>query len=365
MVAQFDCQPELMQSCPPAVRHGNRHGTGAWRDTALSHHSTGDAVANRGGERPAVGPAAGGAGQSIRRRRRWRAAHHAEMRIARGDLHQAWCGPAALLPARADQSDAGFIRIAGCPRRLDRLRRQRGGPGSGDRARHRDRAGGILRGRGTVALVGSRLLRLPSAHRILRVPRQVPVLRLHPDRREDTGIRRQPAGDLRLPGSLPAGTGTHDRSAVDGVGLHAAGQPVPAALRAGDTEPYGHRVSHRAGCPPSSRRRNMERRAGAGDTAGWLVPPLAPVPSADRQRRGTGGGRWLLPHRAARCRAGRAGHRGIPRAARSRFRSGSNRQLGSCRSTRSVSIATCRRICRSVAAILGCGWWKAPPRWPR
>ena len=43
---------------------------------------------------------------------------------------------------------------------------------------------------------------------------------------QDHGRRRQSAGDLRLPGSLAAGTGAHHRPAIAGAGLHAAGQPV-------------------------------------------------------------------------------------------------------------------------------------------
>ena len=184
----------------PARRHRDRHRTGARRGTALPHHLAGHAVAGRGGERPALRPADRGARQPIRRRRRRRAAHHAEMRLARGHLHPARRRPAALLPARPDQPDAGAVRAARRACHLDRLRRQRGRSGAGHRAGQRDRAGRLLARRGAAAVVGARLLRLPPADRILRLPGEVPVPRLHPDGHQDAGVRRQPAGDLRLSG---------------------------------------------------------------------------------------------------------------------------------------------------------------------
>ena len=116
---------------------------------------------------PIVAPA-----NPLRRRRNRRAAHHAEMRLARGHLHPARRRPAALLPARPDQPDAGALRAAGRTRHLGRLRRQRGGSRAGHRARQRDRAGRLLAGRGAAALVGTRLLRLPAAHRVLRLSRR-------------------------------------------------------------------------------------------------------------------------------------------------------------------------------------------------
>ena len=47
-------------------------------------------------------------------------------------------------------------------------------------------------------------------------------------RREDPGLRRQQAGDLRLSRPLRRRTGTQHRPAIPRARLHAAGQPVPA-----------------------------------------------------------------------------------------------------------------------------------------
>ena len=82
-------------------------------------------------------------------------------------------------------------------------------------------------------LVGARLLRLPPADRILRLPGKVPVLRLHAHRREDagrpaaTGWRSSSISIARSPSwSAPSARQSH------GARLRAAGQPVPPALRA-------------------------------------------------------------------------------------------------------------------------------------
>ena len=70
MVAQFDCQPDLMNPARLPAGHRDRHRTGARRGAALPHHGTGHAVADRGGERPPLRPADRGARQPGRRRRR-------------------------------------------------------------------------------------------------------------------------------------------------------------------------------------------------------------------------------------------------------------------------------------------------------
>ena len=107
---------------------------------------------------------------------------------------------------------------------------------------------------------------LPAAHRILRLPGEVPVPRLHPDGHQDAAVRRQPAGDLRLSRPVAAGAGAHHRPAVAGARLHADGQPVSAALRADHAHPHGNRVPHRARRPAPARGGGLERRAGARDT---------------------------------------------------------------------------------------------------
>ncbi len=59
--------------------------------------------------------------------------------------------------------------------------------------------------------------------------------------------------------------------------------------------------------------------------------------------------------------------RGLSGAARSRLRSGGARPTRCCRSMRCASTATCRRLCRSAAAIPNCGWSRACRRsrtWP-
>ena len=83
MIAQFDCQPDLMD--PARLPAGIAIDTEPVRGEALRYRTTiaGDAVAGRGGERPAVRPADRGARQPGRGRRRRRAAHHAEMRRRR------------------------------------------------------------------------------------------------------------------------------------------------------------------------------------------------------------------------------------------------------------------------------------------
>ena len=263
MVVKFDCQPDTDQSGAPARRHRDRHRTGARRGTALPHHGTRDALADRGGECPALRPADRGPCQSIRRRRSRRAAHHPEMRLARGDVHPARRRPAALLPAWPDQSDAGALRAAGRTRHLDRLRRQRGGPRAGHRARQRDRAWSASRP--TRRCCPGRRAASPAFDLLTEYfafPEKFLFFDFARHGRQDHGVRRQPAGDLRLPGPFAGRTGTHRRPAIARAWLHAAGQPVSTTLRAGDAEPHRHRISHRAGRPSAARRGDLERRRG-------------------------------------------------------------------------------------------------------
>ena len=67
---------------------------------------------------------------------------------------------------------------------------------------------------------------------------------------------RQPAGGLRLPGPLAAGTGTHHRPAVAGARLHAAGQPVSRS--AASRSRSATRTPNTASCPTPAAPRAAE-----------------------------------------------------------------------------------------------------------
>ena len=112
MVAQFDCQPDLMN--PARLPAGIAIDTEPVRGEELRFRTTAPVtlwpveVENvRLSGLPIVAPA-----NPAARRRRRRAAHHAEMRLARRHLHPARRRPAALLPARPDQPGAGAVRAA-------------------------------------------------------------------------------------------------------------------------------------------------------------------------------------------------------------------------------------------------------------
>ena len=212
-------------------------------------------------------------------------------------------------------------------------------------------------------LVGTRLLRLPPADRIFRLPGKVPVLRLHPDRHQDAGVRRQPAGDLRLPRPRGAGTGAHHRHSsrmalgcVPLVNLFRQ-RCEPISLNHMDTE---YRIVPDARRPRAAEVWSVERVRETQPDGSFR--PWRPFHRLYRQRSGARRTRRLLPHHPARGRARRARHRGVPGAARSGLRSGPPRGSRCCRSTRSASTAICRRTCRSAAAIRACVWWRARPR---
>ncbi len=118
-----------------------------------------------------------------------------------------------------------------------------------------------------------------------------------------------------------------------GAGLHAAGQPVPAALRADPADPHRHRIPRGARRQAPARRRGLERRAGARNPAGRLLPALAPVLPPERGRgrarspgqargpirAGRRHARRLLPRRPPPRRAGRSRHRSLRRPQRPGF----------------------------------------------
>ena len=112
MVAQFDCQPDLMN--PARLPAGIAIDTEPVRGEELRYRTTAPVtlwpveVENvRLSGLPIVAPANPAAAGADRR-----AAHHAEMRLARGHLHPTRRRPAALLPARPDQPGACALRTA-------------------------------------------------------------------------------------------------------------------------------------------------------------------------------------------------------------------------------------------------------------
>ena len=156
-----------------------------------------------------------------------------------------------------------------------------------------------------------------------------------------------------------------DRPAIAGARLHAAGQPVPAALRAGHPQPPGHRIPRRPRRPPATRRGSLERRAGARDLARRHGPSLAPIPPADRGRPGARHPRRLLsmwrdarPHRA--CPGTE-----VFLAPHDPTSTPTGQPRPCSRSTRCASTATCPPTCRSAAATPACVWSRVPPQSPR
>ena len=365
MVAQFDCQPDLMT--PARLPAGMAIDTEPVHGEELRYRTTAPVtlwpveVENvRLSGLPIVAPAnpsAAGAAGVLRITLKCASPEATFTQLGVDRLRFFLRGPTNQALALYELLGAHAISIAYADSAVD--------PAPVIVPASRDRAGRLLARRGVAALVGTRLLRLSPADRILRLPGEVPVPRLHPDGHQDPG--RPPATGWRSSSTSTARCRNWSAPSASNRWRSAARRwsicSRSAASRSRSAT--GHRIPRRARRPPPARRGGLERRAGARDPARRLVPTLAAIPSADRERPGARRARRLLPRGATRRphRACRAPRCSSPRTTRTSIPTAQPRPC--CRSMRCASTATCRPTCRSAAATRACVWWRAPPRSPR
>ena len=245
---------------------------------------------------------------------------------------------------RGRQSRAAALRTAVRPYDLGGLCRRPERSGAGDRAGRRDRAGRVRPEEALLpwparSFVGFRLLT-----EYLRLSEKFLFVDFHPDRRPDAvAVRRQPAGDLRLPRPRAAGTRANRSAPTRWRSAARRSSTCSRSAASRSADPHRHRVPHRAGRAATGGDRSLAGRTGARNRADGSSPAWRPVyrlTAADPEQTVLRAASTMSPGAQAAPPLG-GSEVYSPRTTPASIRDAA--AAACCRSTRCASTAICRR----------------------